>query len=120
MERRGFPRHSVRGMSLKATLVLMGGSVLREDFSNAIEIKASPIDMSLSGMRLTLDMKTHWGNIAPGKDVELLLMKDGGSDLQSLHGQIVHVSKGGRTLGVKLSQPLQNMAKYLIPTELQQ
>lgn len=104
-------------MSLKATIILKGGSLLRQDFSNEIEIEARPLDLSLSGICITLDLKAHWANIAPHKDVEMILER--GHDRQFLRGEIMHMSPGGRRLGVRFAKPLQNMANFLVPHELQ-
>lgn len=106
-------------MPLKATLVLRGGSLVHKDIQSDIEIEAHALNLSSSGVLLSLDIRTHWGNIAPHKNVELILEHGHGKDRQPLDGQIVRMSPGGRLLGLQFTKPLANVASFLVPNELQ-
>lgn len=117
MERRRFPRQDVRGTPLKAMLILSGGSLLNKDSVNQVEIDAHAIDLSLGGVRLSLDFDAMWTTISPQKDVELFLERDG--KMTPVKAKVVHVETEERQLGLEFIHPLDNMSGYLLPHELQ-
>lgn len=117
MERRKFSRQDVRGIPLKATLVLSGGSLLKKDSHSAIEIDAHPINLSSHGICLRLGLNATWDTISPTKEVDLFLER--GSQRQPLRGKVVHLEQDHRIIGLEFSSPFGDLSRFLVPEELQ-
>jgi hypothetical protein len=117
LERRKSSRQDVRGIPLKATLVLSGGSLLKKDSHSAIEIDAHPINLSQTGVCLKLDLDASWVTISPTKEVDLFLER--GEAREPLKGKVVHFLQGHKVLGLEFSTPLKDLSRFLIPEELQ-
>ena len=116
MERRRFPRQDVRGTPLKATLILAGGSLLKRGLPTAIEINAEPVNLSRSGVCISLGLDTTWETFLMKKEVQLLLER--GKESRSLRGRIVHLKDENRTLGLEFDAPLPDFSHLLLPEEL--
>lgn len=110
-------------MPLKATLLLSGASLLKEEVSTSIEIQARPINLSRSGICLTLGVDADWVTISPKKKINLIL--EGGLEKKSLTGRVVHHDQGAdsiqqrQVLGLEFIPPLDDLARFLVPHELQ-
>ena len=104
-------------MPLKATLVLTGGSLLRENSPNSIEIDATPINLSRSGILLSLYLDVAWQTLKTNQEIDLHLEK--GGDRQSMKGRVVHVEDDHRALGLEFIGPLKDISRFLMPSELQ-
>lgn len=119
MERRLFPRQDIRGTALKARLVLTGGSLLNKNSPAAIEIDAQPVNLSRSGVCLSLSPDVTWDTLTPKK--ELFLYLEGAGGRCPLQGRIVHKGEGASTtLGMQFAAPLEDVSQFLLPTELHQ
>jgi len=118
VERRRFPRQDVQGMSLKVGVVINGGSLISHDTPRAIEIQAQAINLSRSGICLTLVIDAIWQTIMPHREVTLVLER--GPERQSLKAEVVRVqSKKHMMIGLKFPSPFSDMSKFLIPEELE-
>lgn len=107
MERRRFPRQDIRQLPLKATIVISGESLLKEDTPRSVEIDAKPVNISQSGICLSLRFDGRWNTLLPDKEIELFLQR--GRVKQSLKGKIVHILEGGQMLGLQFCHTLNNM-----------
>lgn len=118
MERRRFPRQDVREVPLKATLVLAGGSLLKRNLPTAIEIDTHPVNLSRSGVCLSVGLQTTWSTISPAKELELVFER--GGERTPVKGRVIHTSVTGqdRFLGVEFSTPLKDVSRFLLPGEL--
>lgn len=116
MERRKFPRQDVRGSTLRATLVLAGGSLLNSRSFSTVEIDAHPLDLSQGGMCVSLGLDAHWSTISREKEIDLFLGK--GEEREPLKAKVVRLEKGDQVLGLEFKTPLHDMARFLLPAEL--
>jgi hypothetical protein len=113
VERRKFPRQNVRGTSLKATLVLTGGSLLKTESYSAVEIDAHPIDLSEGGIRLFLD--AHWATFSPQKEVDLFLVNS--DERKPVKATVVRYLEDVRELSLEFQDPL-DVSRYLLRPSL--
>jgi len=114
VERRKFPRQDVRGTPFKATLVLTGGSLLKKDSFNAMEIEIHPLDLSRGGMSFSLALDSVWATFAPEREFDLYL--DRGGDRESrVRARVVRVQAGDHVLGLEFASPLEDASLFLTP-----
>lgn len=107
MERRRFPRRNVSGLALKATIVISGESLLAERTPKFVEIDAKPVNISRSGICLSMNLGTPWDTFSPDKELDLFLQR--GKTKQALKGKIVHILEGGHIIGLEFCHTLNDM-----------
>lgn len=112
MERRKFPRQDVRGIPLKVTLVLIGGSLLNRASTSAVEIDAQPIDLSEGGIRLSLGLKAHWATFSPQKEIDLFLVSAKGRRMP-LKATVIRFLEDVHELGLKFQDPEGNVSEFI-------
>lgn len=98
-------------------LILSGGSLLNRNSISQVEIDAHAIDLSRGGVRLSLDFDALWATIAPERDVELYLEREG--RMTPVHAKVVYVEREEHQLGLEFLKPLESMSGFLVPHELQ-
>ncbi len=116
LERRRFPRQDVRQVPLKAAVLLNGTSLITEGTPYLIEIGAHPIDLSQTGISLSLDVDAAWESLVMQKELDLLLTT--GSDQEELKGRIVRVVDRAHILGLEFACLLKDFARFFIPSHL--
>lgn len=113
MERREFPRQDVRGLSLKVAVVIRGGSLISAGKPHVVEIQAQPINLSQTGICLTLIVDAAWQTIMPHKQVTLVLER--GSEKKSLMAEVVRVQLQKHPMvGLKFPKPFYDVSKFLL------
>lgn len=117
MERRKYPRQAVAGPSLRATLVLLGSSLIQEHSYTTFEIDAQPIDLSRSGVGLALRADMEWETLSPSHEVQLSLEK--GPLLERLRGTIVYLNRKEHRVGLEFDSPLNRVSHLFVPSELE-
>jgi hypothetical protein len=112
VERRKFPRQDVRGTPLRATLVLTGGSLLKKDSFNAVEIETHPLDLSRGGMSVAIGLDSVWATFSPERQVELHLNQYG-EPHSRITARVVRVEAGDHVLGLEFEAPLEDASPFL-------
>lgn len=111
MERRKFPRRDLKGSPIRATVILTGGSLLKDDFPTSIEITTEALNISEGGVCLAAPFQTTWETLSPEKEVDLYLTKaeskDGAKDGEgyAVKGTIRRVEKETELLGMEFKNP---------------
>jgi hypothetical protein len=105
-ERRKFPRHDVTKTSLKASLVLNGGSLLKNS-QNSVEIDTNPVDLSRGGMRLSLGLDAVWTTLAPAYEIDVSL---GNNHENVRKARVIHVLPKEHTVGLEFISPFEDVS----------
>lgn len=105
-DRRRFPRHDVSKSSLKASLVLSGGSLLKNS-QNSVEIDTHPVDFSRGGMRLSLGLDAVWTTIAPMHEIDISL---GDTHDTVRKARVVHFIPQDHSVGLEFISPFEDVS----------
>ncbi len=106
-DRRRFPRHDVSKTSLKASLVLSGGSLLKKNSQNSVEIDTNPLDFSRGGMRLSLGLDAVWSTLAPAHEIDVSL---GGNHETVRKARVVHIMPKDHSVGLEFLKPFEDVS----------
>lgn len=110
-----YQRHLLeRDHSVRATIVMTGGSLLSVRNETAIELEGKLINISQGGLCLTLDYDANWDILSSSKELEIHLSN--GDQRCSTVGRVTHYGTDRSILGIKFHKPLTDLDTLLNPT----
>lgn len=112
VERRRFPRYAVKGGPFHVTLVLKGASLIQKTSFNAFEMDARPINISRSGLCVSLDLNSDWETFSPNHEIEISLKKPG--FLQQIKSKIVYLNKAKNLIAFEFTKPLSDVYSLMV------
>ena len=105
-DRRKYPRQDVQDLSLRATVILAGMSLLNQSLDNSVEITMKPVNVSRGGICLSMEIEATWDTMSLHKEVGFILEKAEGSQPSLLRGRVVRMDYEHQLMGLEFPHPV--------------